>query len=77
METISFKAPAGTKRKLLRLARRRGETSSYVARQAVQRALEEDCGGALLGAGRKFMAGPSSHDPGAPALAPQDWEMNS
>lgn len=76
METISFKAPPGTKRKLARVARQRGETASRVAWLAVEKELHAGRRGALLGAGRALISGPSTYDPEAPVLAPEDWEMN-
>ena len=76
METVSFKAPPGTKKKLARVARQRGETPSRIAWLAVEKELHAGRRGALLGAGKALVSGPSTYDPAAPALAPGEWEMN-
>ncbi len=75
METISFKAPTGTKKALARIAKERGETPSRVAWRAVERELENARRGRLLQAGEHLVSGPSTYDPEEPALAPDAWEM--
>lgn len=75
METIAFKAPDGTKRRLARLARERGLTTSSLTLFAVERELASSKRGALLGAGRALTAGPSRYDPDKPAIPPEEWGL--
>jgi len=75
VETISFKAPAGTKEQLARLAQQRGETPSRVALLAVEKELQASRRGAILGAGKSLVSGPSTYDPEASVLPPEEWEL--
>lgn len=75
METISFKAPVGTKEQLSLLAQQRGETPSRIAWLAVEKELQAGRRGAILGAGKLLVSSPSTYDPEAAVLPAEEWEF--
>ena len=75
METISFKAPAGAKKRLAQVAKARGLTPSRMAWLAVEAELHNSRRGALLGAGKHLVRGRSTYDAAAPAISPEDWDL--